>query len=253
MDLNDKRVFLIATMDESRRALYTGWISSHIAGAKVYTALDGAEALFKIDNVPPHVLITDFDLTKVSGVELIERAMHKHGLDEMSVIIAAELPDQEHFVDEVVRGSVQFLMDPKDQAKFDLCVSKALNRISGHGKSTEYSLHFLAPDQLLFKEGDEAASVFFVRRGRLQAFKGKNTDQVLLGDVSPGEFVGEMSHFNNEPRSASVRALEHCELIEIPRGSLDMVLFTKPAWAQALVRTLAKRLKRTNEALTRER
>jgi CRP/FNR family cyclic AMP-dependent transcriptional regulator len=253
VDLNDKRIFLVATMDGERRAQYSRWISLHIAGAKVYTAIDGTEALFKIENDPPHVLITDLDLAKVSGIELIERAVRKHSLDELSVVITAELPDQEHFVDEVVRGSIQFLVDPNDEAKFDACVTRALNRLSGKNNSAEYNLHFLAPNQILFKEGDEAASVFFVRRGKLQAYKGKASEQVLLGDVSPGEFVGEMSHFNNEPRSASVMAIDHCELIEIPRGSLDMVLFTKPAWAQALVRTLAKRLKRTNEALTRER
>ncbi|MBL7688606.1 MAG: Crp/Fnr family transcriptional regulator, partial [Bdellovibrionaceae bacterium] len=65
------------------------------------------------------------------------------------------------------------------------------------------------------------------------------------------EFVGEMAHINQEPRSASVKALEDCELIEIPNGSLDLVLFSKPAWAQALMRTLSRRLKRINETLAK--
>jgi CRP/FNR family cyclic AMP-dependent transcriptional regulator len=253
LDLNDKRIFLIATMDDQRRAVYSKWVSSHIAGAKIYTALDGSEAYFKIENDKPHVLITDLELAKISGIALIEKAIRKHSLDELSVVITTEVPDTEHFVDEVVRGSVQFLVDPNDEIKFDACISRALNRLSGKNKAAEYSLHFLAPEQVLFQEGDDAPSVFFVRRGQLKAYKSKAGDEVFLGDVLPGEFVGEMSHFNNEPRSATVKAVDHCELIEIPRGSLDMVLFTKPAWAQALVRTLAKRLKRTNEELTKER
>jgi CRP/FNR family cyclic AMP-dependent transcriptional regulator len=44
-----------------------------------------------------------------------------------------------------------------------------------------------------------------------------------------------------------VKALSDCELIEIPIGTLDTVLFSKPAWARALMMTLSKRLKRSNE------
>ena len=78
----------------------------------------------------------------------------------------------------------------------------------------------------------------------------KNKDkEVLLGTIRPGEFVGEMAHINNENRTATVRAISDCELIEIPNGTLDLVLFSKPVWARALVSTLSKRLKMSNNLL----
>jgi CRP-like cAMP-binding protein len=107
----------------------------------------------------------------------------------------------------------------------------------------------VAPNEFLFKEGEIAKHVFIVKRGRLRAMKGRGEKQITLGEIGAGEFVGEMAHINHEPRSASVQALEDCELIEIPFGSLDMVLFSRPAWSQALVLTLSKRLKSTNAAL----
>jgi CRP/FNR family transcriptional regulator, cyclic AMP receptor protein len=71
-----------------------------------------------------------------------------------------------------------------------------------------------------------------------------------LGEIASGEFVGEMGHFNHEPRSATVEAVTEVDLIEIPLESLENVIFTKPSWARALVKTLAQRLKRANKALT---
>lgn len=51
---------------------------------------------------------------------------------------------------------------------------------------------------------------------------------------------------------ATVQAIGDCELIEIPMGTLDMVLFSKPAWSKALVATLSRRLKRSNQTRVQE-
>ncbi|MGZ3771541.1 MAG: Crp/Fnr family transcriptional regulator, partial [Bdellovibrio sp.] len=72
---------------------------------------------------------------------------------------------------------------------------------------------------------------------------------VMLGEIMPGEFVGEMGHFNHEPRSATVEAITEVELIAIPSGSLESVVFARPSWAKALVKTLSLRLRRANKAL----
>lgn len=82
------------------------------------------------------------------------------------------------------------------------------------------------------------------------AWKSKNGQRVDLGKIKAGEFVGEMAHINKEPRSATVTAVTDCELIEIPFGSLDPILFSKPSWSKALFVTLSKRLKLTSEKLS---
>ncbi|MCB0415661.1 MAG: Crp/Fnr family transcriptional regulator, partial [Bdellovibrionales bacterium] len=59
----------------------------------------------------------------------------------------------------------------------------------------------------------------------------------------------EMAYINGEPRSADVVALSDCELIEFGVDRLDSLLFKKPSWSKALMKTLSKRLKRANEAI----
>ena len=85
-----------------------------------------------------------------------------------------------------------------------------------------------------------------MKSGELTATKEGSNQNVTLGKIKAGEFVGEMAHINNETRSATVQANCDCELIEIPMGTLDLVLFSKPMWAKALVATLSKRLKASN-------
>lgn len=247
-ELEDKRVFLVACGDQAARRKYVELIEQKFSNATVFQAIDGSDALFKIKNASPHVLIIEPELPRLSGYEVVRQILNDRQVQDFSIIILAEPPEHHIYVDDVVSGKIQFLLKPEDETELDFRINKALNRMT-HQVQTEYTLHFVAPDEFLFKEGEIAKHVFIVKRGRLRAVKGRGERQVVLGEIGVGEFVGEMAHINHEPRSASVMALEDCELIEIPFGSLDMVLFSKPAWAHALVVTLSKRLKNSNEAL----
>ena len=50
-------------------------------------------------------------------------------------------------------------------------------------------------------------------------------------------------------RSANVEALTDCELIEIPIGTLDRLLYRRPSWSKTLMLTLSKRLTQANEKI----
>lgn len=245
---DDKRFFVVASSAQRRIDHFSKAISKNIHNSVVFTALDGFEAIFKMENTPPHVLLIDVNLPKLTEMELAEKVLHHPKLNETSIIIVSAIPDKENFVDQVVTGQVQFLTDVNDESHITACLTKALNRLVDN-RDFSYKLKFLAPHEILFNEGQEAHSVFIVKRGELQAFKGDASSKKVLGNIQVGEFVGEMAHINGEPRSATVEALTNCELIEIPTGTLDVVLFSKPAWSKALVATLSRRLKRTNENL----
>lgn len=238
--------------DEKRSQFFSQVIERHISFATVFTAIDGKEALFKIHNVAPHVLITEANLPKVSGFDLVSNILQDKSIPDLSIIIATELPDREHFIDEVVTHKVQFLHAAQHEDQLTRLIAQALNRLDSQD-GIDYRLHFLAPGEVLFRQGEIAKSVYILKRGLMKAYIEQFTDanekEIVLGQIQPGEFVGEMAHINQENRSATVSALEDCELIEIPRGTLDLVLFSKPAWAQALVKTLSKRLKKTNDIL----
>lgn len=220
-------------------------VAEHIAMPTVFVANDGSDALFKADNVLPHVAIIDVQLPKIDGFDVTTKILSKKGDHNPSVILLSEIPDQEHFIDQVVTGQVQFLVPGEMAQKFPAAIAKALNRVSKESDSA-YSLKFLSPEEILFREGDEAKSVFLLKSGELLAIKSIHGKDVAIGKIIAGEFVGEMAHINDDVRSATIRATNDCELIEIPRNALDTLLFSKPAWAKALLVTLSRRLKTTN-------
>jgi len=239
-DLENKRIFLIATSNIELNGQLEDAIKAHVSNSTIFTATDGVEALRKSENVPPHVVIIDSHIPKISGVELTKKILDRK--DRMAVIILSPSVDEQLFMDEVVTGQVQFLSGTGKVSVFNNLVTRSLNWVSHEDKSI-YHLRFLSPDDQLIKEGEAADYVYILKSGELKAYKNEGQDEVFLGKILPGEFVGEMAYINGESRSANVKSLTNCELIEIPSASLDAVLFSRPAWSKALLKTLSKRLK----------
>jgi len=243
-DLENKRIFLIATANPKLNSQLEELIKSHVMHATVFTAIDGLEAMFKCQNVPPHVVILDYNIPKVSALDLTEKLLHRK--ERAAVIILSPREDKEHFIDEVVTGQVQFLSSGTGKVTvFTSHIARALNWVSHEDKSI-YHMRFLSPKEHLIHEGEKADFVYLVKSGELQAYKKDGDRETVLGTIQPGEFVGEMAYINGEARSANVMSVTDSELIEIPSESLDAVLFSKPAWSKALLKTLSKRLKHSN-------
>lgn len=98
----------------------------------------------------------------------------------------------------------------------------------------------------LVKEGDMSNAMYWVQSGTLRLFKKKGAGFIELGVVHSGEVVGEMSFLDNQPRSASVEALQPCDIVEIPRGKFEEFINNQPSWMKSLIQTLVKRLRTTS-------
>ncbi len=108
------------------------------------------------------------------------------------------------------------------------------------------SIKHLKKGDALMKEGDTSNSMYWVQSGTLRLFKKKGAGFIELGVVHSGEVVGEMSFLDNQPRSASVEALQPCDIVEIPRGKFEEFINAQPSWMKSLIQTLVKRLRTTN-------
>lgn len=104
------------------------------------------------------------------------------------------------------------------------------------------------PGTLVMKEGDHAREMFVVLSGELEVVRHSATGAegrvALLG---PGNWVGEMSIIDPQPRSASVRALAPSILLVVTTEDLDR-LYRRDMKSYLLVvlniaRELARRLR----------
>jgi CRP-like cAMP-binding protein len=101
-------------------------------------------------------------------------------------------------------------------------------------------------NQILMREGEHSNSMYWVQQGQLIVTKKRLNEEVILGHIFEGELVGELSFLDKEIRSATVKALTDCELIEIPQETIDNIFKTQPKWLETLVMTLAERLRKAN-------
>jgi len=104
------------------------------------------------------------------------------------------------------------------------------------------------PGQTLFREGDEGRDMFVVLEGEVEVLKrsrtGTDARVALLG---PGDWFGEMSILDVQPRSATVQGLAPARLLRIRTQDLE-ALYRQDIKAYSLVvlnlaRELSRRLR----------
>jgi signal transduction histidine kinase len=102
----------------------------------------------------------------------------------------------------------------------------------------------------IIRETEEGYCLFIILKGKVEIEKEvKHSEPPIapLTVLEEGEFFGEMSLLNGEPRSANAIALEDTELLEIPEEEFQRLCFSHPNIMFNLVRALSERLRLTNE------
>ncbi len=106
-----------------------------------------------------------------------------------------------------------------------------------------------APGEVIFEEGEPSDSVAYLLTGRVEVLKRANGDQVVLGEVGAGEFVGEMGVIEGRPRGASVRAKSDVRLRLLSEAEFTERLGQEPDTALRIVLRLSERLRAANARL----
>ncbi|MFU8876897.1 MAG: patatin-like phospholipase family protein [Wenzhouxiangellaceae bacterium] len=99
--------------------------------------------------------------------------------------------------------------------------------------------------QWLFRQSEPGDSLYFLVRGRLQVWidqAGEADGRTFVGEVMPGETVGEISLLTGQPRSASIRAARDSLLLGIDRDGFDRLAAAHPKMAVRLAGSIASRL-----------
>jgi len=98
--------------------------------------------------------------------------------------------------------------------------------------------------------GDATDSLYIVLSGRLKVMMSDaDGKEVILSILGPGEFFGEMGLIDDSPRSASVVAIEACELLSITKRDFKKCLAENFEMAMAVMRGLVRRLREADRKI----
>ena len=108
----------------------------------------------------------------------------------------------------------------------------------------------LARGETLFHEGDPGNGLYVIGTGKVKlGRRAPDGRENLLSILGPGEMFGELSLFDPGPRTATATAVADTRLRELAHDELITWIERYPAVAKHLLGALARRLRRTNEAL----
>ena len=104
--------------------------------------------------------------------------------------------------------------------------------------------------EVLFHEGEPGDRLYVIRSGKIKLGRRSNDGREnLLAILGPGEMFGELSLFDPGPRTATATVVADGSILELGHLELIAWLEANPTVAKHLLGALARRLRRTNEAL----
>jgi CRP-like cAMP-binding protein len=104
--------------------------------------------------------------------------------------------------------------------------------------------------ETIFHEGEPGDSLYIVQSGKIKlGRRAADGRQNLIALMGPSDMVGELSLFDPGPRTATATAVTDARLARLRKSALRPWLNNRPEIAEQLLRVLARRLRRTNDAL----
>jgi len=106
---------------------------------------------------------------------------------------------------------------------------------------------------VIVKQGEPGDSMYLILEGELRARLMVGGKETILSTLGPGDFFGDMSLFDQGPRSADVVANVDSNVLKISAATFDKLAKEAPELAApfllATVRTLAARIRADNKRL----
>ncbi|MCH7959966.1 MAG: cyclic nucleotide-binding domain-containing protein [Candidatus Hydrogenedentes bacterium] len=104
----------------------------------------------------------------------------------------------------------------------------------------------------IVRENEKGNSMYLIASGRVAVLKKMGEGEHVLNRLNPGEHFGEMSLVSNARRTATIRAENPVECLRLDQAGFDQLMDADSGFAQRILKVLCRRLKETDEAVTRD-
>jgi len=98
-----------------------------------------------------------------------------------------------------------------------------------------------APQSTLFREGEAGDRAYIIEQGLVEVSLYRDGCKTVLAELGPGNLIGEMALINDDPRSATVTALDDTVVAIISRDQLKPVLEAADPVLKLFLRVLLER------------
>lgn len=105
-------------------------------------------------------------------------------------------------------------------------------------------VHSFERGDIIIEEGRAGVGCYIIASGKVEVIKGLAAPSpLIIAELGVGEIIGEMSIIDEQPHSASVRALENTHCLMIERWDFKAQMQAYPEIALQLLPVLAQRIR----------
>lgn len=103
---------------------------------------------------------------------------------------------------------------------------------------------------VVIQEGDKSDSIYLINSGKVKVLiSDAEGHEIILSILGPGDYFGEMSLIDSQPRSASIVSMEPVHFTVIAKSDFDRCLASNPNIASHIMVELVKRLRTANQKI----
>lgn len=123
--MSTKHNILIADDEQSQRLILSGYLKQK--GYNIFEAASGAEALKITDSNLIDIVLSDFRMPDMNGIELLVKLKEKN--PEIAVVLITAFGTIENAVKAMKEGAFDYLTKPVDLEELDLIIKRILERL----------------------------------------------------------------------------------------------------------------------------
>jgi two-component system chemotaxis response regulator CheY len=123
MSLQNKSVLIVDDMRMTRMKLRK--ICSELGIVKVSEAVDGAEALKMLNQAKPDLILSDWNMPNLSGIELIQKVRENPSLSTIPVIFITAESEKNSIINALKFGVADYVLKPfnDESVKTKICAA----------------------------------------------------------------------------------------------------------------------------------
>jgi CRP/FNR family cyclic AMP-dependent transcriptional regulator len=107
-----------------------------------------------------------------------------------------------------------------------------------------------AKQSVVLTEGEMGDSLYMIQSGKVKVFIGdEDGREIILKILGPGDFFGEMSMIDKQPRSASVNTIEASTFLVLTHAMFESCVEQAPRIGNMVMRILAQRVREADRKI----
>jgi CRP-like cAMP-binding protein len=120
--------------------------------------------------------------------------------------------------------------------------------MAGGNFFAQYTVTF-EQDEFIYKQSDPGNCMFVIKEGQVGLFKSVSGYTDKVGELSKGDFFGELSILESCPRTASAKALTRCQVVVIHRSTFVKMLKSNMEIAIRMLQKLSTRMRESDQKI----